>query len=109
MTKRLLGSGFWKKRRALQLRREPLCRMCLDNKGLVRRATVAHHVEQHQNDPNIFICSPLMSLCSHHHDSQMQQIERLGYDPTIGLDGWPLDPRHPANQPRPASKPKAAK
>jgi len=37
-----------------------------------------------------------------------QGIEKLGYSKQIGLDGWPVDPAHPANKKRgrPSDRPK---
>jgi hypothetical protein len=37
----------------------------------------------------------LQSLCAHCHSSRKQSIERRGYDTAVGIDGWPIDPRHP--------------
>jgi hypothetical protein len=30
------------------------------------------------------------------HSGAIQSEEVLGYDKAIGLDGWPVDPRHPS-------------
>jgi 5-methylcytosine-specific restriction enzyme A len=35
------------------------------------------------------------SLCKRCHDSAKRFVETRGYRPDVGLDGWPLDPRHP--------------
>jgi hypothetical protein len=34
------------------------------------------------------------------HDNTKRFIELRGFRPDIGLDGWPLDPRHPCYAPR---------
>jgi len=62
-------------------------------------ADVVHHVKEHKGDPTLF-CDPanLESICKPHHDADAQSEERLGYSSEIGADGWPCDPRHPANQ-----------
>jgi 5-methylcytosine-specific restriction enzyme A len=98
MPQRLHGSGFWKRRAELQLKMQPLCEMCLrEGRGPVP-ARVADHVERHGNDPNLFYRGRLQSLCTNCHSSRKQSIEKLGYDKTVGLDGWPIDPRHPVYQ-----------
>jgi 5-methylcytosine-specific restriction enzyme A len=35
------------------------------------------------------------SLCDFHHNSTKKIVEARGFDPAIGEDGMPLDPRHP--------------
>jgi hypothetical protein len=34
----------------------------------------------------------LQSLCTHCHESRKQFEESHGFDRTIGIDGWPIDP-----------------
>lgn len=88
----------WVRRAKAQLRIEPLCRMCAA-RGVTTVATVADHIEPHRGDWNEFWLGPLQSLCKPCHDKGKHYIEARGYDPTaIGDDGWPLDPRHPANR-----------
>jgi 5-methylcytosine-specific restriction endonuclease McrA len=97
MPRRLHGSGFWKRRARLQLMHHPLCTICLA-KGVVTPATVADHVEPHHGNPNSFYLGKLQSLCTACHSGRKQSIEKLGYDKTVGSDGWPIDPRHPVYQ-----------
>jgi hypothetical protein len=40
----------------------------------------------------------LQSLCFACHNSTKKKIEQRGYDPAIGADGLPLDPKHPVYQ-----------
>jgi|AmaraimetFIIA100_FD_contig_81_720863_length_1493_multi_3_in_0_out_0_1 hypothetical protein len=95
MPRRLHGSGFWKRRARLQLQMQPLCEMCLrEGRGPVP-ARVADHVEPHGGDANKFILGRLQSLCVPCHSGRKQSIEKLGYDKTVGVDGWPVDPNHP--------------
>lgn len=84
-------------RRAEQLEREPLCRMC-SAAGRTTAATVADHVVPHKGDARLFWDGELQSLCGPHHDSTKQAEEKRGY--TVGCDaeGRPLDPRHPWNR-----------
>ena len=84
----------WRKLAKAQLRREPLCARCL-NVGRVTPATVGDHVVAHGGDWNRFLLGELQSLCASCHSGGKQFEEVHGYYPDIGLDGFPLDPRHP--------------
>jgi 5-methylcytosine-specific restriction enzyme A len=90
----------WQKVRRHQRRVQPLCAMCLQ-RGINAPATLVDHIIPHHGDPNKFWFGPLQSLCDACHFSVKQQAERLGYRLDAGLDGWPLDPAHPSNRPRP--------
>jgi hypothetical protein len=61
----------------------------------VEPATICDHVEPHHGDRNKFWSGPFQSLCKRCHDSAKRFAETRGYRPDVGLDGWPLDPRHP--------------
>jgi hypothetical protein len=63
--------------------------------GGVTPATVADHVVPHGGDWNKFLLGELQSLCASCHSVGKQFEEIHGYNPDIGLDGFPLDPRHP--------------
>ncbi|HEY2245255.1 MAG TPA: HNH endonuclease [Xanthobacteraceae bacterium] len=91
------GTAYWKRRRLLQLKAEPLCRMCLRN-GIVRTATIADHIEPHHNDWNKFKLGELQSLCEQCHNQTKRMIELQGYGLEVDDDGWPIDPNHPANR-----------
>jgi 5-methylcytosine-specific restriction enzyme A len=81
----------------LHLDAEPLCRMC-KAEGRTVAATVADHIVAHKGDATLFWDpSNLQSLCDPHHSGAKQSEERTGYSSAIGIDGWPIDPRHPAN------------
>jgi 5-methylcytosine-specific restriction enzyme A len=73
---------------------EPLCVMC-QREGRLTPATVVDHVERHEGDVAKFMLGKLQSLCAHCHSSAKALIEQRGFDPAIGVDGRPLDPRHP--------------
>ena len=49
---------------------------------------------------NKFWLGPFQSLCKPCHDSTKQFVELRGYRPDIGLNGLPLDPRHPCYRTR---------
>jgi hypothetical protein len=94
----LYGTQHWKNLRAHQLKLHPLCKFCLEGRGLVVAATVADHIKPHHGDPLLFFTSELQSLCDNCHKSRKRLIELHGYDPIIDLDGYPLDPLHPFNR-----------
>lgn len=92
----LYWSARWQRLRAAQLARAPLCEWC-KKCGRVTAAAVVHHVQKHSGNEALFFEGKLESLCKLCHDSSAQAEERLGYSTEIGLDGFPVDPRHPAN------------
>lgn len=94
--RRLYKTSLWARIRASQLSAKPLCEWC-ERKGIITVATVCHHETPHKGDREKFFAGPFLSLCQRHHDSEAQQIERLGYSKAIGEDGWPIDQAHPAN------------
>ena len=53
----------WRRLRRAQLRREPLCALCL-SRDVVAAATVADHVVHHQGDWTRFLTGQLQSLCA---------------------------------------------
>jgi hypothetical protein len=84
-------------RRTVQLAEEPLCRMCVAQ-GRITKATVADHVERHNGDADKFWFGDLQSLCDEHHSATKQAEELRGFSTATGEDGWPIDPKHPANR-----------
>jgi 5-methylcytosine-specific restriction enzyme A len=95
----LHDSKRWRRISKLQRMREPLCRMCLEQ-GKIEPATIADHIVPHRGDPDLFWSGALQSLCYFHHETTKREMERKGYHTTIGADGWPIDPQHPANRGR---------
>src|SRR4030095_13318577 len=75
--RKLYDSPAWRRRRAMQLKVHPLCKMCMDN-GVVAVARVADHIIPHRGDLKLFN-GPLQSLCKYHHNVSKQQIEVRGY------------------------------
>jgi 5-methylcytosine-specific restriction protein A len=64
-------------------------------------ATVVDHITPHKGNMALFWDKAnWQSLCKPCHDSAKQQIDKIGYSKTIGIDGWPTDVRHPANKGR---------
>jgi len=94
---RWYGLGWWKKRRLVQLRAHPLCKLCLD-RSIITPANVVDHVEPHDGLWRKFRWGKLQSLCGPCHDSVKRTQEARGYSTAIGPDGWPVDPKHPCYQ-----------
>lgn len=91
------GTSIWQRRRTLQLQQHPLCAMCLAQ-GVTTLATVADHVESHGSDWNKFRLGKLQSVCKPCHDRHKRVLDERGYTCDVDNDGWPTDPRHPANR-----------
>lgn len=71
-----------------------LCRMG-ERSG--RTATV-DHVVPHKGDPVLFFDPEnLQLLCGVCHSGQKQRVEKSGYSTAVDAEGYPADPRHPAN------------
>ncbi|WP_216361182.1 hypothetical protein [Caulobacter mirabilis] len=93
--RKLYKTARWRRIRAEQLAREPLCRMCLKADS-VSVTTVCDHIDpKDKRDPELFFTGAKQSLCKDHHDSSKQREEKRGHE--IGCDesGFPLDPSHP--------------
>ena len=72
--------------------------MC-ERQDKVTSAEVVDHIKPHKGDESLFFdFDNTQSLCASHHNSAKQSEERLGYSTEIGLDGYPVDPRHPRNR-----------
>lgn len=94
MSAGLYRTKGWLTKRAGQLAREPLCRMCAAL-GRVVSATVADHVEAHRGDAERFWSGELQSLCGPCHSRHKQRQERGGGVLGCDAQGLPLDPAHP--------------
>jgi 5-methylcytosine-specific restriction protein A len=90
------GRKAWLQLRTWRLGVEPLCRFC-KGLGRVTPANTVDHVREHKGVWDLFIDPEnTQSLCKACHDGRKQQMERIGYDATVGEDGWPVDDAHPA-------------
>jgi len=92
-TLNLYGHARWRRRRAHQLRAEPLCAFCT-RLGRTVPATVADHVEPHRGDLDLFWNGALQSLCKFCHDSVKKRAEDSGAELGCDVDGTPIDPSH---------------
>jgi 5-methylcytosine-specific restriction protein A len=70
--------------------------MCF-KRGIVMPATIADHIEPHRGNWNAFWLGALQSLCANCHESRKKFEENRGFTCDVGSDGWPTDPKHPAN------------
>lgn len=97
--RRLYSTKAWRAKRKAQLLAYPLCAYC-EALGLFVSATVADHVLPHRGDEDLFFNGATQSLCAPCHDSVKAREEARGYSLEVDLDGYPIDPKHPANAPR---------
>ena len=82
----------WQKARRTFLHRHHQCVKC----GEV--ATVVDHITPHKGSQSLFWnSSNWQALCESCHNSTKKKEEAKGYSDAVGMDGWPTDPRHPAN------------
>lgn len=100
----MYNNAAWRRRRADQLRREPLCAYCRQFDNRVTPATIADHVTPHNGDPVKF-AGPLQSLCKLCHDGRKQRQEGGRLMQGCDGDGVPLDPAHPWNTETPGGHP----
>ena len=92
----------WRRRAKHQLRHDPLCVLCLEA-GRLTAATIADHHPPHKGDYNKFVLGPLRSLCRDCHQGQWA-VDKRGYSDAAHDDGLPIDPRHPFNAARGATR-----
>lgn len=86
--------------RKKRLRDDPLCVRCMEA-GDVVEAAVVDHIIPHRGSKRLFYdYANTQSLCSPCHDRGKQREEVAGFDRRVGTNGWPTDPRHPANRGR---------
>lgn len=96
--RKLYKTARWRAIREAQLAKQPLCERCLKRK-LITPATVCHHTDKDsKKNPATFYRGPFESSCAPCHDGEAQSEEARGFSTAIDEDGWPSDPRHPANR-----------
>ncbi|WP_245598147.1 HNH endonuclease [Ottowia thiooxydans] len=88
-----LNGAAWQRLRASVLAGEPLCRACAQ-RGQVEPATDVDHVSGDPSDNSTDNLCPLCHSC-HSIKTAMDQGKRVSLG--CGLDGWPIDLRHPWN------------
>ena len=73
------------------------CGVALTSGRNKKNSAVIHHRKAHKGNLELFFDPDnLEAVCWSCHSGKLQSIEALGYDTTIGNDGWPLDPKHPS-------------
>jgi 5-methylcytosine-specific restriction protein A len=88
----------WDRESREYLRNNPLCIRCR-GRGRVSPSQVVDHIVPHKGDMALFWDrTNWQPLCIPCHSGPKQSEERIGYSKEIGKDGWPIDPRHPANK-----------
>jgi len=99
----LYSSKRWRALRAQALTRDlfrcqrPGCGVQLTAGRSDKTSAVVHHVQPHKGDLELFFdLGNLEAVCWSCHSGEIQSEEKLGFDSTIGADGWPVDPRNPA-------------
>ncbi len=88
----------WRKARRAYLARHQLCVRC-KAAGRIAPASDVDHIVPHRGDKKL-LRDPTnrQPLCKSCHSRHKQREERRGYSSAAGPDGWPVDPRHPANR-----------
>lgn len=105
--RRLYKTRQWAALREEVIQRDMgMCRKCGARLTLGRsgpRAAVVHHKKPHKGDVELFFDKGnLESVCWACHSGVIQSEEKLGFSTEIGIDGWPVDPAHPANRVKPS-------
>lgn len=98
--KRLYKTAAWERlRRATFQRDRYTCKACgVLCRGRGRHQPVCDHIKAHKGDEALFFDPDnLQTLCKRCHDGDKQQQEVRGFSTAIGVDGYPIDPRHPVN------------
>ena len=93
--RKLYNTKEWHRLRHYQLKKEPLCAMCL-KAGKYTPATIVDHVVPHKGDEALFFDpNNLQSLDKLCHDSAKQKAEKRGVaEIGCGEDGLPLSKDH---------------
>lgn len=87
----------WRRLRAAQLVKQPLCERCLAQ-GKVTAANVVNHRRPHKGDWSLFVDpANFESVCKEHHDALIQREEARGHLIGSDIHGRPVDPDHPWN------------
>jgi 5-methylcytosine-specific restriction endonuclease McrA len=87
---KLYNSQTWRKMRAYQLARFPLCAYC-QSLGHVKTASVADHIKPHRGNLDLFYDPKnLQSLCQSCHNAAKKIEEGKGQTLGHGFDGLPI-------------------
>jgi 5-methylcytosine-specific restriction endonuclease McrA len=94
----MYNTRVWKAGRHVFLQHNPLCEICR-GAGRVTPSTVVNHRKAHRGCWTLFKdTTNWQALCKPCHDSEGQSIDKRGHSNRIGIDGWPVDDKHPFNK-----------
>ena len=80
----------WRKMRAYQLARYPLCTYC-QSLGHITTATIADHIKPHRGKPELFYAPDnLQSLCESCHNAAKKREESKGQTLGHDVNGLPI-------------------
>lgn len=97
-TNRLYNCAQWRKLSKSFLAENPYCVYC-EKEGKATPSQVTDHIKPHNEDLDLFWdYNNLQPLCKKCHDTDKAREESIGFTHKIGIDGWPVDPKHPANR-----------
>ncbi len=101
--RKLYKTREWAALRKLVLTRDgyrcKLCGVVLTSGRKSARSAVVHHKEAHKGNHSLFFDQGnLEASCKRCHDGVLQSEEVRGYSLVKGENGWPTDPKHPANR-----------
>jgi 5-methylcytosine-specific restriction protein A len=94
--RKLYQTPTWKRIRRAKLSKDPLCELC-QARGRTVLARVVNHRIPHKGNWALFVDpGNHQSTCKPCHDGEIQSREKTGrdYDKAVGLDGFPIDPKH---------------
>ncbi|MBT6298605.1 MAG: HNH endonuclease [Rhodobacteraceae bacterium] len=99
--RKLYHTKQWRSLRGLVLTRHKFrcqrCKVTLTNGRSDPRSAIVHHIKPHKGNLTLFYDPDnLEAVCWSCHSGAIQSQEALGYDTTIGADGWPVDAKHPS-------------
>ena len=97
--RKLYHTKQWRSLRGLVLTRHNFrcqrCKVTLTNGRSDPRSAIVHHIKPHKGNLTLFYDPDnLEAVCWSCHSGAIQSQEALGYDTTIGADGWPVDAKH---------------
>jgi 5-methylcytosine-specific restriction protein A len=96
---RLYDSPRWRKVAKMFLDQNPLCNPCWKISGREVPASIVHHKIEHKGDEALFWnWDNLEAVCPSCHSGHIRVSEHVGYSQACDADGFPIDPRHPANK-----------
>jgi 5-methylcytosine-specific restriction protein A len=91
------ASAEWRKLSILKRQKDPLCEHCLLAGKTVPAEQVDHKIPPRGDFTLQRAWTNLVSVCASYHSHKTRIGKPRPYSNEVGLDGYPIDPRHPAN------------